>query len=434
MTHEEKVARLASQIARHRNGAPLVLHKRSVSHEVPKSRWDKAATSATIDLSDLDDVLSIDPVERTCVAEPGVTFCDLVERTLRYDLVPLVVPELKTITIGGAVSGCSLESTSFRFGGFHDTCLEYEVLTAKGERLVCTPDNENKLVFQMVHGTFGTLAIITWLKFRLLPAKPYVKIVYETHRDLEAYKAAIWRHFERRDVDFMDGIIHSPDKLVLSVGEFVDAAPYTHRYDWVRVYYRSTARRRDDYLRTPDYFFRYDHGVTNVHPKSFVGRLLLGRFLGSAQLLRLAERFDWLLPRRRPRVTVDVFVPFSKLTEFFDWYVAEVDHFPLWCVPYRRMRDYEWLSPRVLAATRDPLFIDLAIYGMKQAPGRNTYRLIEEELARIGGVKSLISHNYYSRDEFWQTWNKDTYDRVKARTDPDNALCDLYDKTCPARR
>ncbi len=89
---------------------------------------------------------------------------------MKHNLVPIVVPELKTITIGGAVAGCSLESMSFKRGGFHDNCLEYEIITAEGNILTCTPENENNLIFQMVHGTFGTLGIISKLKFQLIPA------------------------------------------------------------------------------------------------------------------------------------------------------------------------------------------------------------------------------------------------------------------------
>ena len=51
----------------------------------------------------------------------------------------------------------------------------------------------------------------------------------------------------------MDGIIHSPELYVLFAGTFVYQAPYTHRYDWTRVYYLSTARRTEDYLKTADY-------------------------------------------------------------------------------------------------------------------------------------------------------------------------------------
>lgn len=71
----------------------------------------------------------------------------------------------------------------------------------------------------MVHGTFGTLGIIAKLTFRLVPSKPFVKVTYEKYGDLEAYKAAIMKHYQAKDADFMDGIIHSPAKLVLSVGD-----------------------------------------------------------------------------------------------------------------------------------------------------------------------------------------------------------------------
>jgi FAD/FMN-containing dehydrogenase len=44
-------------------------------------------------------------------------------------------PRHETFTVGGAVAGCSLESMSFRRGGFHDTCLAYEVITGDGDVL-----------------------------------------------------------------------------------------------------------------------------------------------------------------------------------------------------------------------------------------------------------------------------------------------------------
>jgi len=431
--HAREVARIARQVREHSSARPLSIRKRATPHEVPKAN-DLRNADDVVDISGLDRILSIDTEARVCVAEPGVTFVDLVAATLPLGLVPLVVPELKTITIGGAVSGCSLESTSFRFGGFHDGCLEYEVITGRGEILVCSPENEHRLLFQMMHGSFGTLGVLTRLTFRLLPAKPYVRVVYERYRTLAAYKAAIWRHFEAGDVDFMDGIIHSPTEWALSLGRFVDRAPYTHAYDWTRVYYRTTLTRAEDYLRTPDYFFRYDHGVTNVHPKSFVARLLFGRALGSERVLRISRLLTRLLPEGPPRVTVDVFIPFSRVEAFMEWYGPAFGHFPLWCVPYHRVRDYEWLSPRIFDGLRDRLFLDLAIYGMRQPPGNNLYRAMEEKLLELGGLKTLISHNYYSPEDFWKTWNRETYAAIKAQADPDNVFRDLYDKTCLAAR
>lgn len=429
--HDSRVARVARQLREHTPGRPLSIRKRAVSHQVPK--WgDRRRHDAKIDLTDLDHILTIDVANRTCTAEPGVTFEDLVAATLPHGLVPIVVPELRTITIGGAVAGCSLESMSFRHGGFHDTCLELEVVTARGEILRCGPRGEHAPIFEMLHNSFGTLGILTELTFRLVPAKPYVHVVYERHRDVASYRDAIRRHATDVTLDFMDGFVHAPEHLVLNLGRFVDRAPYTHRYDWTEVYHRSTRTRVEDYLRTPHYFFRYDMGVTNVHPRTYLGRLLFGRLFGSSTLLRAAELLHRFLPVERPPVTVDLFVPLSRLDDFLAWYRPAIGHFPLWVVPYRRVKDYPWLDPSFFEGLDDDMFVDLAIYGAEQPPGRNLYREIEEVLPRLGGIKTLISHNFYDRDEFWRIFHRAAYDAVKRRTDPDDLLRDLWTKTCRA--
>jgi FAD/FMN-containing dehydrogenase len=430
--HLAKVQRIARQLRERTSDAPVSLRKRAVSHQVPKA-GDLRRGDDKIDITDLNTIIDIDPVNRICVAEPGVTYEDLVAATLRHGLVPIVVPELKTITIGGAVSGCSIESMSFRHGGFADTCLEYEVVTGQGDVLVCTPDNAHGLVFHMMHGSFGTLGIVTRLTFKLVPALAFVRVEYESYDSLADFQAAIWRRFKAQDVDFMDGIIHSPTRYVLCLAWFVETAPYTHRYDWVTMYWQTTATRNEDYFTTPDYLFRYDRGVTSVLPRSAIGRFFLGKFVSSTQVLQLADRLRGLvLDDERPRITLDVFIPFSRVPQFLDWYRDEFKHYPLWCVPYRRVRDYEWLDDAFYAGMEDELFLDLAIYGMVQPEGRNYHAVMEDKLVELGGIKTLISHNYYSRDTFWKIFNKANYDKVKAITDPTNRFRDLYTKMCKA--
>jgi hypothetical protein len=430
--HLQKVTRVAQQLRDRRSTAPLSRLKKAVSHQVPKVH-DKKYTDEKVDLRDFDQIIEVDLKRGICIAEPGAPFCRVVEQTLPLGLVPIVVPELKTITVGGAVAGCSIESMSFRYGGFHDTCLEYEIITAKGEVLTCTPENEHSLIFQMMHGSFGTVGILSRLTFKLIPAKPYVHLRHEHHTSIDSYLESIWSHFEKQDVDFMDGIIHSTKQLSLCVGDFVDSAPYTNRYDWLKVYHQSTAKRREDYLKTPHYFYRYDQGVTNVHPKSFLGRLLLGKFLGSSEILRIAEKLRWLLLNDdRPDVTVDTFLPFSRLKEFLLWYDQDFGHWPLWCVPYRRVHDYEWLADSFWEGMNDKLLVDIAIYGMKQRGETNYYRLMEQKLQELNGVKTLISYNYYPEDEFWTIFHRKNFETVKAVTDPDNIFRNLYEKTCRA--
>lgn len=426
LAHEEKVNRISEFLKNRKSSKPLSLKKKSVSHEVPKPN-DKRFEDEKLDISDLNKILIIDKINKTCTAEPGVIFLDLVKATLKHNLVPIIVPELKTITIGGAVAGCSIESMSYKHGGFHDTCEEYEIITAKGEVITCA---KKDLFFQMVHGTFGTLGIISKLKFNLIDAKQFVKVTYKKYNNLKQYKKAIQAHYKKKDVDFMDGIIHSKDEYVLSTANFTDKAPYTNNYNWMKIYYLSTKKRTEDYLKTIDYFFRYDKGVTNVNPKSFIGRLLFGRFINSTNVLKFANKFHKFIPESKIPITVDTFIPFSKINEFMQWYQKEINFFPLWCVPYKAVRKYEWINPDFLTA--DKLFLDIAIYGMKKKDDKDYYRIIENKLIEFKALKTVISTNYYTKKDFWKIWNKQNYDKIKKQTDPNNILRDLYTKTCKA--
>jgi ABC-type amino acid transport substrate-binding protein len=96
------------------------------------------------------------------------------------------------------------------------------------------------------------------------------------------------------------------------------------------------------------------------------------------------------------------------------------------------VRYYEWIAPGALSD--DELFLDLAVYGMKTDKKEHYHKIIEDKLKDIGGLKTLISHNYYSETDFWSIWNKKNYEKAKQITDPDNIFRNLYAKTCRATR
>ena len=60
-------------------------------------------------------------------------------------------------------------------------------------------------------------------------------------------------------------------------------------------------------------------------------------------------------------------------------------------------------------------------------------RLIEREVARLGGHKSLYSDSYYEEAEFWRHYNGSHYRSVKSRYDQTNRLPDLYAKCVRGR-
>lgn len=437
-SHQDKVDRIARQVrAAAKRAVPIELAKDSVPHFVPNPFRDEEAIPK-IDLRGLDELLVIDPESRTCTAESGLTFSNLVRATLPHGLMPCCVSELEGITIGGAVSGCSIESMSYRLGGFHDNCLEYEIVTGTGEILTCSPEQDPSL-FHLLHGSYGTLGIITKLTFKLLPAKPFVHMEYRKHSSLDAFWQDLRERCERADYDFVDGIIHSPSELVLCLGRLVAEAPWTSSYTWLDIFYQSTQRRQEDYLTLYDYFFRYDtecHWLTRTIPplEWKPVRFLVGKIvLGSTNLIKWSGRLRHIMKlKRRPDVVVDVFIPARNFPAFYDWYVRDFDFFPLWVVPYRMPEIYPWISDEHQERTGETFVIDCAVYGKpNNHPTIDYSELLERKVFELAGSKTLISRNHYDEETFWRIYARDRINAAKQRLDPNNLFGGLYERFAP---
>ena len=92
-------------------------------------------TGGRVDLSAFNNVVHIDDEARLVQVE-GLATMETVVRALdwRGYRIP-IVPELKHITVGGAIAGIGIESGSFRYGWFHQAMVECDLLTPGGEIL-----------------------------------------------------------------------------------------------------------------------------------------------------------------------------------------------------------------------------------------------------------------------------------------------------------
>ena len=55
-------------------------------------------------------------------------------------------------------------------------------------------------------------------------------------------------------------------------------------------------------------------------------------------------------------------------------------------------------------------------------------KMIEGEVAGLGGRKGLYSTSFYDQDTFWSLYNKPKYEELKKLYDPDSVFPDLYAK------
>jgi len=436
-TYEERRARLVRMV-QDRAGRDIRLEK-----ETSNLFRERTRQRSGIDVTAFQHVLSVDPQSRVIDTEGMVTYEKLADAALLHGLMPAVVPQLKSITIGGAVGGIGIESSSFRYGLPHETVLEMEVLLGSGDVILCTPNNEHRDLFYGLANSYGTLGYILRLKIKGIPVKPFVRL---TH--IKCHGA---RDFFTRLADacegssnFVDGVVFSPSEHVLVLGEFCDEAPYTSDYTYLDIFYQSIRNRSEDYLTVRDYLWRWDTDwfwcSKNLHVQNgFMRRLLGPRRLNSISYQKvmrwntrvgLTRTINRLTGIHRESVIQDVDIPIENAPAFLAFFERTIGIRPVWICPARHARDdgdYPLFPMRA-----DTLYVNFGFWdGVKtrqEHPKGHFNRLIEKEVARLGGIKSLYSESFYERDEFEGIYGGEAYKNLKRRYDPKDQLKDLYEK------
>jgi len=437
MTHADKVARLTEALRTEGDATPIGLAKDTSNlfrdrAEAPKRR---------LDVRGLNEVLAVDAAAGWVEAEGMVTFERLVDACLSQGVMPAVVPELKSITLGGAAAGVGIEASSFRYGLVHETLLELEVLLPDGQVVTATPENDYADLFLGFPNSYGTLGYALKLKARAVPVRPYVHLTHTRFRDAEDCLRALARRCEG-DADFLEGVVFGPDELVITEGRFVETAPHASDYTFERIYYRSLRERGEDYLTVREFIWRWDTdwfwcsrnlGMQNPLIRRLAGRKRLNSVFYT-RLMRwnsrwgLTRRLDRLLGLHRESVIQDVDIPIDRAPEFLAFLLREIGILPVWLCPIRPQGRHFSLYP--MQAGR--LYLNFGFWDVVRRrtpfpPGQHN-RLIERKVTELGGIKSLYSESYYPEDEFWRIYDGEAYRRLKARYDPQGRLQDLYQK------
>src|SRR3954447_22635479 len=185
--HQDAVRRLRASYEALAPGSPVRLAKRTSNLFRPRD----AIAVAGLDVSGLAGVVDIDVEGRTADVQGMCTYEDLVDATLPHGLIPLVVPQLRTLTLRGSATGRGIESTSFRNGLPHESVLEMDVFTGAGEVVTCTPDNEHAELFASFPNSYGSLGYATRLRIELEPVASHVAVRHVRFDDTAALQDAI---------------------------------------------------------------------------------------------------------------------------------------------------------------------------------------------------------------------------------------------------
>jgi FAD/FMN-containing dehydrogenase len=456
--HEAAVRRLRDSYVAIPEGVPVRLAKRTSNLFRPRG----APSGPGLDVSGLTGVVSVDAGARTADVQGFCTYEDLVEVTLAHGMIPLVVPQLRTITLGGAVTGLGIEATSFRNGLPHESVLEMDVLTGDGEVVTATPDGPSADLFATFPNSYGSLGYATRLRIELEAVPRYVDLRHVRLDGLDDLVGTVEqivaeRAWEGIRVDGLDGVVFEPDDVYLTLATWSDRAPSggTSDYTGQEIYYRSVRERRTDGLTMHDYLWRWDtdwfwcsraFGVQHplarrLWPRRYRRSDVYHRLVGLENRYRVMARLDARRGRPpRERVIQDVEIPLDRTPKFLHWFDEQVGMRPVWLCPLRLREPSgpgsarRWPTYPLEVGTT---YVNVGFWGTVPiaagAADGDLNRAIEAEVTGLGGHKSLYSDAYYDPETFARLYDGPNLTRVKAHYDRRNRLTGLYEKAVRRR-
>lgn len=441
INHRTKVEEIQRQVTFKKE--PLTFSASSASN-ILRKRSKKG-----LDLSSLNQILDIQ--KEWALVEPRVTFQQLCKETLKEKLFPPVVPEFTTITVGGAVMGAALESSSHIFGQVSDICLEFEVILGNGELVRASPE-ENSELFYALSGSYGTLGILTQIKLRLIPAKKYVHLTYHSLPTNQLLKFLTSKHSS----DYVEGIALNKERGFAITGELTSQLKsplFRQNHYWSPWYIQHVKKNatHEEWMPLQEYLFRHDRGAFwmgqyilsipamlrlllhigipklsrhALHPP-FLFRLLFGWALSSDRLYKIWHNVPQNISEKLFLVH-DFYTPFSAVPEVYQKFVTETEIFPIWLCPLKGTRTPQILAPHF----GNSELLNIGLYGMPKS-SLSTPELsarLEKEIVQFGGRKMLYSYTYYDQKTFSEIYDDRTYTSLRKKFFADRAFPHIYNK------
>ncbi|EAS28318.3 FAD binding domain-containing protein [Coccidioides immitis RS] len=444
-------------------GLPFRIYHGSTNSTRPQS----FQPDRIVDISSFTRILKVDAEKKTVLVEPNVPMDKLVAATLPHGLVPPVVMEFPGITVGGAFAGTGGESSSFRYGFFDRTVTWIEVVLGNGDVVTARPDSgENDDLFWGVSGSFGTIGVTTLLEINLIETSKWVKVGYFPVQSVEEAISVLREKMRDENVDYVDGILFAKDRGVIVTGHMASAVDVERKSsvrtfsrpadEWFYIHAEQLCReshreRIIEYIPLVDYLFRYDRGGFWVaqfayeyfyFPFNRFTRWLLDYFMHTRVMYhalhksRLSSSF----------IIQDLALPWPAAGDFIHYLNEKFDRYPLWLCPIKpHPQGYASFHPQILPASKSPES-QRVVHGVGEeedtmllnvglwTPGPSSHRAfieanraLEHMVYSLGGAKWLYAQTFYTENEFWTIYDRETYDALRKKYHS-SLLPSVYDK------
>src|SRR2546422_11184190 len=122
----------------------------------------------------------------TVDVEAGVIWRDLVRHLAPEALVPPVLTNNLSVTVGGTLAIAGIGVASFKYGTQGDNVRELHVVTGTGEKVTCDRKRNADLFWGTLAG-LGQTGILTRARLDLRKSKPMTRTYYLLYSDLRRF-------------------------------------------------------------------------------------------------------------------------------------------------------------------------------------------------------------------------------------------------------
>ena len=392
------------------------------------------------------DILTLDEENMIVTVEPLVNILRLMQFLVPRGYTIPIVPEIGDLTVGGLVMGGGIESTSHKYGVWHNICKRFEIVVADGSLQECTPEKNSDL-YWAIPWSYGTFGFLTAVDLMIIPYKPYIKLVYRPTFSLDDSMEIFDRETKaEQGNDSVEGIMFSRNESVIMTGTFVeesqvDRSKVNRMGLWFKPWFYKHVKKHlktgqsVEYIPTMDFFFR--------HNKPFFWLTHIWVPFGDMAAFRYL--FGWLLPYNygllklinenlMPKGVTDNFVvqdfgiPSKYLKKAVEYYHEEVEIYPLWLCPALALET----GPVQTLKDDDPIHIDIGIYGFcekKHYEKVKTIRKLEKFARDHNGYQGLYAEVMMTYEEFLEMFDGRHYMKMRKKLPlTEEAFPETYEK------
>ncbi|XP_068660438.1 cytokinin dehydrogenase 7 [Aristolochia californica] len=193
-----------------------------------------AARGVVIEMGAMDGRIRVSPGECPYVdVAGGVLWEEVLMACVKLGLAPRSWTDYLGLTVGGTLSNGGISGQAFRYGPQTENVLELQVVTGKGDIVVCSPSDNSDLFFGVLGG-LGQFGIITRARVVLQPAPHKVmwaRLVYEDFGEFTAdAEFLVTRTAPSESFDYVEGFafvnsddpVNGWDSVPLSPGQRLD--------------------------------------------------------------------------------------------------------------------------------------------------------------------------------------------------------------------